>query len=96
MRLKKLRSKLSKWLYFIAIKVDSNVSTDDSLLSILSNIIRKAPLIEGGLVKVPILKLLIDREGNLYIEEETGLKELKLLKKGKGKLSIFESIWNRF
>lgn len=96
MRLKKIRSKLAKWLYVLAIKVDSNVSTNDNLHTILSDIVRKGPLIEGGLVRIPILKLIIDREGNLYIDEPTGLKELKLLKKGKGKLTIFESIWNRF
>ena len=96
MRLKKTRSRLAKWLYTLALKVDSNVSTNDNLHTILSDIIRKAPLIEGGLVRIPVLKLIIDREGNLYIDEDTGLKELKLLKKGKGILSIFNSIWNRF
>lgn len=102
-----LRKQLARWnksrrvkkgvrLYKKALKLNPSLLSDDSQLTILSNIIYEAQLTDSGLVRIPALDLLVDGEGNLYTTEDSWLKEVKLVHRRNKTITILEAIWNRF
>ena len=95
-RTKLRRQKRATRLYKKALKLNPLLLSEGSQLTILGGIIHEAQLTDSGLVKIPALDLLADREGNLYTTERSWLKEIKLLHKQNKVTTVLETIWNRF